>query len=63
MDEFNRDPTLMTALKGEIAVTDAVQSPFTVQMKGYKVGHNFTYMILELCDFDLRKELATKKLT
>lgn len=58
MDEFNRDPSLMTSLKGEIAVTSEVKSPFIVQLIASKIGHKFTYMILELCDSDLRKELA-----
>jgi len=32
-------------------------------MKEYKVQKHFTYMVLELCDTDLRKELASKKFT
>lgn len=63
MDEFNKDPMLMSALKGELEITAAVQSPYTVKMMGSKIGQKFTYMILELCDLDLRKELASKKLT
>jgi hypothetical protein len=61
MDEFNRDPSLMASLKGEITVTMDVNSPYTVKMIDYRIGKRFTYMILELCDSDLRKELATRK--
>lgn len=62
MDEFNRDPSLMSSLKGEIAVTNEIKSPYTVQMLAFKIGHKTTYMILELCDSDLRDELAKKKI-
>lgn len=61
MEEFNREPSLMASLKGEINVTMDVNSPYTVKMIDYRIGKRFTYMILELCDSDLRKELATRK--
>lgn len=32
-----------------------VNSEHTVQMLNYKIGKYYTYMILELCDGDLRK--------
>ncbi len=55
MEEFNKDPTLMAALKGEISITSDVNSEHTVKMIAYQMGHHFTYIILELCDSDLRK--------
>lgn len=61
MDEFNSDPTLMTSLKGEIQITMDVNSEHTVQMIEAKIGHRFTYIILEICDTDLRKEMASRK--
>lgn len=53
----------MAALKGEIAITQDVKSEYTVEFINFKIGQRFTYIILQLCDYDLRKELATKKLT
>jgi hypothetical protein len=32
MEEFNRDPTLMASLKGEISITMEVNSEHTVKM-------------------------------
>jgi calcium-dependent protein kinase len=61
MEEFNKDPTLMASLKGEIQITLDVNSEHTVQMIEAKIGHHFTYIILEICDTDLRKELASRK--
>lgn len=55
MEEFNHDPTLMAALKGEIQITMDVNSDHTVKMLEAKLGQNYTYMVLELCDTDLRK--------
>lgn len=55
MDDFNKDPTLMQALQGEIHITTEVNSQFTVKMIDYKIGHKYTYIVLELCDTDLRK--------
>lgn len=63
MEEFNRDPTLMSSLKGEIQITMEVNSEHTVKMLEAKIGNVYTYIILELCDTDLRKELATRKFT
>ena len=45
----------MKSLKGEIAVTSDVNSEHTVKMIAYQIGHRYTYIILELCDSDLRK--------
>ena len=61
MDDFNKDPTLMASLKGEIQITMDVNSEHTVQMIEAKIGHHFTYIILEICDTDLRKELVSRK--
>jgi serine/threonine protein kinase len=58
MDEFNKDAMLMESLKGEIKVTQEVNSEHTVKMIAHKIGKKYTYMILEICDTDLRKELA-----
>lgn len=63
MDEFNKDPTLMESLKGEIQITMDVNSDHTVRMVDAKLQHHYTYMVLELCDTDLRKELASRKFT
>lgn len=63
MEEFNRDPTLMAALDGEIQITAQAKSPYSVQMLTHRIGHRFTYIVLELCDSDLRKELASRKIT
>jgi len=38
-----------------------VNSEHTVKMIDAKIGKNYTYILLELCDTDLRKELASKK--
>ena len=46
MEEFNRNPTLMAALKGELAITKEVQSPYTVKMMNSQLGHKVTYMVL-----------------
>lgn len=51
----------MNSLKGEISITLDCNSDHTVNMVEFKVGHNFTYMVLELCESDLRKELSTRK--
>lgn len=53
----------MAALKGEISITSDVNSDHTVKMIAYKMGHHFTYIILELCDSDLRKELTNHRFT
>lgn len=63
MEEFNRDPTLMASLKGEIAVQQDVNSDYTVKMIESRIQSHYTYMILEICDSDLRKELASHKFT
>lgn len=61
MEEFNHDPMLMASLKGEIDITMDVNSEHTVRMIEAKIGTRYTYIILELCDTDLRKELASRK--
>lgn len=53
----------MESLKGEIAITMDVNSDYTVRMLDAKIQHRFTYMVLEICDTDLRKELASRKFT
>lgn len=63
MADFNRDPTLMASLKGEIQITMDVNSEHTVRMIDAKIGHNYTYIVLEICDTDLRKELASRRFT
>lgn len=40
-----------------------VNSEHTVKMIDAKIGKAYTYIILEICDTDLRKELASKKFT
>lgn len=40
-----------------------VTSPNTVKMLSYQIGKKYTYIALELCDSDLRKELASRKFT
>ena len=63
MEEFNRDPMLMSSLKGEINITKEVDSEHTVKMFDYHIGKTYTYILLELCDSDLRKKLTEKKFT
>ena len=63
MDIFHKEPMLMKALKGEIAITADCNSEHTVKMIAYQMGHNYTYIILELCDTDLRKEITSHKFT
>jgi len=46
MEEFNKDPTLMASLDGEIKITGLVKTPFSVQMLNYRIGHRFTYIVL-----------------
>lgn len=53
----------MESLKGEIAITMDVNSDYTVRMLEAKIQHRFTYLVLEICDTDLRKELASRKFT
>ena len=45
----------MDSLKAEILITESVKSPFSVKMCASQIGYHHTYMILELCDSDLRK--------
>ena len=52
---------LMASLKGEIDITMDVNSEHTVKMVEARIGSRYTYIILELCDTDLRKELASRK--
>jgi len=61
MEEFNNDPTLMASLRAEIDITIDVNSEHTVRMVEAKIGNRYTFIILELCDTDLRKELASRK--
>ena len=63
MEEINKDAVLMKSLKGEIEVTNEVRSEHTVGMVAYQIGHRFTYIILELCDSDLRKEMTQHQFT
>lgn len=63
MEEFNKDAGLMEALKGEISITSDVNSEYTVKMIAHQMGNRFTYIILELCDSDLRKELTNHRFT
>lgn len=63
MAPINQDQMLMESLKGEIAVTKEVSSEHTVCMLDFKINNLFTYIVLELCDGDLRKELCSRKIT
>ena len=53
----------MASLDGEIQITSLLKTPYAVQMVAYRMGRRFTYIVLELCDSDLRKELAARKIT
>ena len=55
MTEFNKDQMLMNSLIGEINITMDVSSANTVKMISYQIGNKFTYIVLEICDSDLRK--------
>jgi len=63
MDEFYRDQILMDSLINEIKITKEVNSEHTVKLLESYLGKKFTYMILEICEGDLRKELSSHKFT
>jgi calcium-dependent protein kinase len=48
---------LLDSLKGEIDIMKEVASPYTVRLFDSSIGGQWSYMILELCDSDLRKEM------
>ena len=50
---------LLDALVNEMNIMKEVASDHTVRLFDSYVGKNYSYMILELCDSDLRKKMET----
>lgn len=59
MSKFDEDFKL-DALKSEIKAMKDLSSEHTVKMYDCQTGPKFTYMVMELCSSDLKKELDTR---
>ena len=58
MDKFDQDYKKQ-ALRNEITAMKELTSPNNVKMLGFSWGAAWTYVILELCESDLKVELAS----
>lgn len=48
---------LLDSLVNEIQIMKEVNSTHTVRLFDSHIGQGFSYMVLELCDSDLRKKM------
>ena len=58
MGVINKDPFLLSSLKNEVNVMGEFKGEsYVIQLHEASFGKKYTYLVMDLCDSDLRKKM------